>query len=313
MNRSGIDILLSATMPPGVAEDLARHFTLHGPEVIGSPGFADLAPRIRGMASREPAKVDAALLEALPNLEIISSYSAGIDNIDLDAAKRRGLVVANSSEALDEEVADTAIALMLMSVRRFAAAQRHVLDGNWAKGPFPLSRSLKGKRLGIVGLGHIGEAIAVRAAVFGLSIAYHNRKPKPGAPYAYHATAVELAANSDILAVCCPGGPATLNLIDAKVLRALGPDGVVVNVSRGSVVDEDALLAALAEGSLAGAGLDVCRNEPNPRPELVGHPDIVLLPHVGSATTETRARMGHVMRDNLLAHFAAAHSAAKEV
>ncbi|CAO3427348.1 2-hydroxyacid dehydrogenase [Azospirillum doebereinerae] len=303
MNRSGIDILLSTTMPPGLAEDLARHFTLHGPDVIGTPGFAELAPRIRGMASREPARVDAALLESLPNLEIISSYSAGLDNIDLDAARRLGLVVANSSAALDEEVADTAIALILMTVRRFAAAERHVLEGKWAEGPFPLSHGLKGRRLGIVGLGHIGVAIAARAEAFGLSIAYHNRKPKPGVPYAYHPTAESLAAESDILAVCCPGGPETLNLIDAKVLRALGAGGVIVNVSRGSVVDEDALLAALADGTIGGAGLDVCRNEPNPRPELIGHPDIVLLPHVGSATVETRARMGHVMRDNLLVHF----------
>lgn len=305
MNRSGIDILLSTTMPPGVAEDLARHFTVHGPEVIGSPGFADLAPRIRGLASREPARVEAALLESLPNLEIISSYSAGLDNIDLDAARRLGLVVANSSAALDEDVADTAIALILLTVRRFASAERHVLEGRWAEGPHPLAHSLKGRRLGIVGLGHIGAAIAARAAVFGLSIAYHNRSAKPGVPYPYHPTAEALAAESDILAVCCPGGPETLNLIDAKVLRALGAGGVLVNVSRGSVVDEDALLAALADGTIGGAGLDVCRNEPNPRPELVGHPDIVLLPHVGSATTETRARMGHVMRDNLVAHFAA--------
>ncbi len=304
MNGLGIDILLTAAMPPGVAEDLGRHFTQHGPEAIGSPGFAELAPRIRGLASREPSRVDAALLDALPNLEIISSYSAGLDYIDLGAARARGLVIANSSAALDEDVADTAIALILLTVRRFAAAERHARDGHWATGAFPLSNSLKGRRLGIVGLGHIGAAIAARAAVFGLSIAYHGRQAKSDVPYPYHATAEALAAASDILVVCCPGGPETLNLIDTRVLRALGPGGVLVNVARGSVVDEDALLAALADGVIAGAGLDVCRNEPTPRPDLIGHPDIVLLPHVGSATTQTRARMGHVMRDNLLAHFA---------
>lgn len=304
MTQTGIDILLTAAQPPAVVEDLARHFRVHGPDAIGAPGFADLAPRIRGIAARPYAPVDAALFDALPNLEIVSSFSAGLDYIDVAAARERGVAIANTSEALTDDAADTAIALILLAVRRFAAAERFVLAGGWATGNFPLSHSLKGRRLGIVGLGHIGSAVAARAAVFGMSVAYHGRHPKPGVPHAYHPTAEALAAASDVLVACCPGGPETRHLIGAPVLRALGPGGVVVNVSRGSVVDEDALLAALADGTIAGAGLDVCENEPTPRAELVGHPDIALLPHVGSATEETRAAMARLMRDNLLAHFA---------
>lgn len=308
MSQTGIDILLTAPMPPGVAEDLAERFILHGPEVVESPGFAELAPRIRGLAARPPVPVTAALLAALPNLEILSSYSAGLDYVDLGAARRRGLVIANTSAALTDDVADTAIALMLATLRRFSAAERFVRAGAWAEGAFPLSRSLAGRRLGIIGLGHIGAAIAARAAVFGLSVAYHGPREKAAFPYPFHPTAEGLAAASDLLVVCCPGGPETRHLVNAAVLRALGPGGVVVNVARGSVVDEDALLMALADGTIAGAGLDVCEHEPTPRPELIGHPDIVLFPHVGSATEETRARMARMMRDALVTHFAGKES-----
>ncbi|MFD1628065.1 2-hydroxyacid dehydrogenase [Azospirillum griseum] len=303
MGRTDVTILCTAPLPPGVVEDLAARFTVLGPEVIGSADFAAIAPRVRGLACRPPTPVTAALLEALPNLEILSSYSAGLEYVDLDAARRRGLVIANTSAALTDDVADTAMALLLAAVRRFSAAERFVRAGDWAAGAFPLSRSLTGRRLGIVGLGHIGAALATRATAFGMSVAYHGPRAKAAAPYPYHPTAEGLAAESDFLALCCPGGPDTRHLVNAAVLRALGPGGVVVNVARGSVVDEDALLAALADGTIAGAGLDVCEDEPTPRAELLTHPDIVLFPHVGSATEETRARMAAMMRDALVAHF----------
>jgi lactate dehydrogenase-like 2-hydroxyacid dehydrogenase len=262
------------------------------------------APKVRALATFGPAGADAKLMDALPKLELISNFGVGVDAIDLDAAKQRGIIVTNTPDVLNDCVADTAMALTVNVMRRFPQAEGYLRAGHWAaKGAYPLTSSLGGKTMGILGLGRIGEAIAKRAQAFGMKIRYHNRNKKDVA-HPYDADAVALAKNSDVLMIVTPGGAATDKLVNARVLDALGPKGYLVNIARGSVVDEPVLLKYLQENRIAGAGLDVFADEPRVPPAFFALDNAVLLPHVGSATMETRTAMGNLQVDNLLAHFA---------
>jgi len=229
----------------------------------------------------------------------------GYDGIDVAAAKARGIQVTHTPNVLNDDVADLAIGLMLCAARQLPAADRYVRAGDWAaKGPMPLARKMSGARLGLVGMGRIGQAIAHRAAAFGMSIAYTARNARAGLPYRYLPTAAALAAESDFLVVITPGGAGTRKMIDAEVLAALGSKGILVNVARGSVVDEAALIDALERGVIAGAGLDVFENEPHVPARLLALPHVVLVPHIGSATGQTRQAMADLAAANLAAHFA---------
>lgn len=239
------------------------------------------------------------LMAALPNLRVISSYGVGYDAIDVDAAAARGIVVAHTPDVLNDEVANTAILLWLAVSRRLLAADAWARSGDWERtGAFPLTRSVQNRAVGILGLGRIGAVIAERAQVFGARILYHTRSPKD-VPHTYCADPVDLARQSDVLICITPGGAGTRHLVNAEVLAALGPEGILVNVSRGSVVDETALVAALESGALGGAGLDVFEAEPAIPAALKAMENVVLTPHVGSATVETRQAMGDLTCDNL--------------
>jgi lactate dehydrogenase-like 2-hydroxyacid dehydrogenase len=245
------------------------------------------------------APAGATEMDALPDLRAIVNFGVGYDNVDVAEASRRGIVVSNTPDVLTDAVADLAVFLVVDVLRGLTAADRFVRSGAWGRGErFPLTRDVRGAVIGILGLGRIGTAAADRLESFGAEVHYHSRNPKDVA-WTYHASAVELAAASDVLVVLTPGGAGTEGLVDAAVLHALGPDGYLVNVARGSVVDEDALVAALEEGRLAGAGLDVFSDEPHVPDALLARDDVVLLPHVGSATTQTREAMGRVVLDNI--------------
>jgi lactate dehydrogenase-like 2-hydroxyacid dehydrogenase len=262
------------------------------------------APNVRALATFGPMAVDGKLMDALPKLEIISNFGVGVDAINLDDARKRNIIVTNTPDVLNEAVADTAIALVLMTVRRYPQSEVYLRGGNWAsRGPYPLSTDIGGKTLGILGLGRIGEAIARRAVACGMVIRYHNRNRKDVA-YAYDPDPVTLARNSDVLLVVTPATAETARIINAKILDALGPEGYVVNIARGSVVDEPVLLRYLQEKKIAGAGLDVFADEPRVPPEFFTLDNAVLLPHVGSATVETRKAMGDLQIENLRLHFA---------
>jgi hydroxypyruvate reductase len=300
------DVILVAPVLPRTQAILEAEFNLMKLfEAADRAAFLkDAAPRARALATFGAAGADAALMDALPKLEIISHFAVGVDSIDLAAAKKRGIIVTNTPDVLNDCVADTAMSLVLNVLRRFPQSEAYLRSGYWAtRGAYPLATSLGGKTLGVLGLGRIGEAIAKRAESFGMKIRYHNRSKKK-VPYAYDADVVALAKNSDVLLVATPGGPKTARIVNAAVLDALGPDGYVVNISRGSTIDEPALLAYLKEGRIAGAGLDVFENEPRINPEFFALQNAVLYPHVGSATNETRFAMGMLQVDNLRAHFA---------
>jgi len=243
-------------------------------------------------------------MDALPNLALISNYGVGYDAIDVDLSVARGILVTHTPEVLNDEVATTALMLMLASYRNLLASDAWVRAGRWAgEGHMTLSRSADNRRVGILGLGRIGLALARKLEPFHAEIAYHNRTPRD-VPYRYFDNPAEMAAACEVLFVVTPGGDDTRGIVDRTVLDALGPDGLLVNVSRGSVVDEAALVAALQDGRLGAAGLDVFANEPNVPEALFGMPNVVLTPHIGSATVETRRAMGNLVIDNLLQHLA---------
>ena len=299
------DLLTVARLAPFLMAPLQGAFTVHERlhEEDGA-AFARIAPSIRAICGSGESKVSAELIGQLPALEIISIMGVGYDGVDVAAAKARGVMVSHTPDVLNDDVADLALALMLNVARRIPQADQYVRQGRWPSGPMPLARKMSGARLGIVGMGRIGQAIAERARAFGMHIGYTARSAKPALPYAFHATPRELAAASDFLVVITPGGAATRKLIDAEVLRALGPDGYLINVARGSVVDEAALITALQQGTIAGAGLDVFENEPQVPEALRALDNVVLVPHIGSATTQTRHAMAARAFDNLQAHFA---------
>lgn len=249
------------------------------------------------------APITAALIEALPNLGAIVAFGVGTDSIDLPAARARGISVANAPGVTDACVADMAMALLLALRRGLLAGDRYVRDGNWPKAPFPLRRRVTGKRMGILGLGRIGGAIARRAQAFDMPISYHNRTQSPDLPYAWKPSVQALAADCDVLVLACNGGPATRDLVNAAVLEALGPDGVLINIARGSVVDEAALIDALQSGKIAGAGLDVFAQEPHVPPALCALPNVVLMPHRAGATVETFLDCADAVVANLRAFY----------
>ena len=299
-------LLTAAKLSPLFAPQLEAAFAVHDRLHDTDPAaFAKIAPTIRAIAASGESKVSAELIAQLPKLEIISVMGVGYDGVDVAAAKARGAVVTHTPNVLNDDVADLAIGLMLSAARQLPAADRHVRSGQWAaSGPMPLARKMSGARLGLVGMGRIGQAIAHRAAAFGMSIAYTSRNPRPGVAHRYVASATALAAESDFLVVITPGGAGTRKLINAEVLAALGAKGILVNVARGSVVDEAALIDALERGVVGGAGLDVFEAEPQVPERLRALPHVVLAPHIGSATTQTRQAMADLAFANLQAHFA---------
>lgn len=301
-----ITILQAAHLPEKTERELSDTFDiLHFPKNHdeGARLLAEHGPKIRGVAVRH-AHIDKAMLDMMPALEIISSYSAGLDGIDVEAAQARGIAVHNTSKILAEDVADLAVALAISVTRGTVRGHDFVRDGKWDNGgAFPLGRSLRSLKTGIVGLGHIGSAVAKRVQAMGATVAYQGPRKKP-VDLAYFATAVELAQWADLLIVTCPAMPETIRLIDQGVLDALGPDGFLVNISRGTIVNEAALVATLARDGLAGAGLDVFEKEPNVPEALRKDSRIVLSPHMGSGTRETRQQMGDRLVEALLEHFA---------
>jgi lactate dehydrogenase-like 2-hydroxyacid dehydrogenase len=260
--------------------------------------------RIRGIAAM--TRIDAAFIDVLPNLGIIANFGVGYDAVDAAHAARKGVMVTNTPDVLTEEVADTALGLLLNTVRELPKAENWLRAGRWKSvGNYPFTRgTLRGRRAGIFGMGRIGLAIARRLEAFGLSIAYHNRSKVLDVDYTYHPTLLDLARDVDTLISVAPGGAATEKAVNAEILAALGPDGVFVNIGRGSTVDEDALAAALADDTILAAGLDVFSDEPNVPEGLLRAENASLLPHVGSASQHTRRAMADLVADNLESWFA---------
>jgi lactate dehydrogenase-like 2-hydroxyacid dehydrogenase len=300
------EILMTAPMMPVVIEALDRAFTLH--RLWEQPDRArflrEFGPHIRGVAtSTLYGRMDASLFELLPNLEIVSSFGVGYDNVDVTEATKRGVIVTNTPDVLNDEVADLTLGLLLATLRKIPQADRYLREGKWLKSSFPLSPTLRTRKVGIVGLGRIGKAIARRLEGFDVSIAYHGRTRQEGVSYMYYATLIEMAQACDVLIVITPGGAGTRHLIDADVLKALGSNGVLINVARGSVVDEQALIEALKSGTILTAGLDVYENEPRVPQELIDMEHVVLLPHIASGSVHTRSAMGQLVADNLISWF----------
>ncbi len=293
-------------MHGSVAVALEPRFTLHRLWQEDDPDAFLRAhgPSIRALAvSTLAGPVGADLFDRLPALEIVANFGVGYDNVDIAAARARGIVVTNTPGVLDEEVADLAVALLLATIRRLPQAERFLRAGLWREGGFPLSPTLRGRRVGLLGLGGIGKAIARRLEGFGVDLAYHGRTRQTAVAYPWYPTPLALAEACDTLIAILPGGPETRHIVDAAVLAALGPQGVLINVARGSVVDQDALIDALRQGTILAAGLDVYAAEPEVPAELLALPNAVLLPHVGSASEHTRTAMGRLVADNLIAWF----------
>jgi lactate dehydrogenase-like 2-hydroxyacid dehydrogenase len=302
------EVLALGSFPDATMDELRRRFALTHFDQRPPPPPEEIPQavreRVRGLATEANRGASRALIAALPKLEIIAGFGVGVDLIDFAAARERGIPVTNTPGVLGDEVADLAIGLMLASARQIIFADRFVREGIWQQGPIALGRSVGGKTMGVLGLGGIGRAIADRGAAFRMRVIYSGPRRKPDAPYEYVPDVFELARASDYLMVACKGGPETRHLVSAAVLDALGPTGTLINVARGSVVDEDALIAALAERRLGHAALDVFENAPHVRPELLALPNVIVQPHHGSATVETRGAIGALMIANLAAHFA---------
>lgn len=299
-------LVLSTGVPAATVAALAQRFEVLCP---ASPGDIDAlvaahGARIRGIATTGKARLDRSLLQRLPVLEIVACYSAGLDNIDTEALAERGIALTSSSAALADEVADLAIALMVMARRRLVAADAYARSGAWAGGAFPLGQSVRGARIGLLGLGHIGSGIARRAEVMGMHPRYCTRRPVAGCAYPYYPDARALASDSDVFVVACPGGPGNRGLVDKAVLAALGRESTLVNIARGDIIDEVSLVDALASGRLGSAGLDVFADEPHVPAQLRELQSVVMTPHLGSATIETRAAMGETVVRSLSQAFA---------
>lgn len=300
------DVLVNGELVPHAMAALEGAYTLHKPyEAADREAFLrKVGPRIRAVATSNFFGVDAGLIDACPNLEVVSSIGVGTDSHDTEHARRRGVQVTNTPDVLNDDVANLAVALLLATTRNLVSYDRYVRDGKWSRqGDPPLTRSIRGRQIGIVGMGRIGSDIARKLQVFGCDIAYFSRNPRPDAPHRYYPDLVALAGDSMALIVIVPGGAATEKLISRAVMDALGPEGILINVARGSVVDEAEMIAALQEGRLGGAGLDVFADEPKVPAALMSMDNVVLQPHQGSATVETRRAMADLMLANLAAHF----------
>ena len=300
------EILLACPLYEGTMDQLDHAYTVHRFWEAKDPAalLRETRDRVRAISTMGAVGCKAELMAALPKTEIIACFGVGVDAIDLKAAKERGIRVTNTPDVLTECVADLGMALLLASAREIPQGDRFVRDGKWLEANYPLCRHVGGKLLGVVGFGRIGQAVAKRAAAFGMKIAYFGRRRNPESSYAFYSDIKKLAADCDYLMLTVPGGAETKHLVDADVLKALGPKGTLVNIARGSIVDEAAMVKALRDGTLGFAALDVFQNEPNVPAELLSLSNVVLQPHQGSATHETRAAMGQLVIDNLVAHFA---------
>ncbi|HEY6831693.1 MAG TPA: 2-hydroxyacid dehydrogenase [Pseudolabrys sp.] len=299
------DVLLVGSKKPVIVGGLKDKANVH--VLFEAPDrdalIKSLADKVRALAVAYTAdKIDAAFMQRFPKLEQISSFGVGYDHIDAKWAGEHGIVVTNTPEVLNEEVADTALGLLLCTVREFPQADRYVRAGKWPEKHYPLSKAtLRNRTVGIVGMGRIGKAIARRLEAFGVPVVYHSRNPQAGVTYKYYPKLVDMARDVDTLMVIVPGGATTRNMINAEVLEALGPNGILINMARGTVVDEQALIKALKDRTIHSAGLDVFLKEPHVPKELLEMDHIVLFPHLGSASEATRAAMDQLVVDNLLA------------
>jgi lactate dehydrogenase-like 2-hydroxyacid dehydrogenase len=299
------DILLVGPPRPLMVDGLSAAVNVHKlAETKDRNAFlAELAPRVRAVAVSGPVEpINEALMGRFPRLEIVSSFGVGYDHVDAKWAGAHGITVTNTPDVLNEEVADTALGLLLCTVREFPQAERYLRAGKWVEKAYPLSKgTLRDRTVGIVGMGRIGKAIARRLDAFGVPVVYHSRNAQAGVPYRYYPNLVDMARDVDTLMVIVPGGASTQNMINAPVLEALGPNGILINMARGSVVDEAALIKALKERKIMSAGLDVFVKEPVVPQELIDMEHVVLFPHLGSASVATRRAMDQLVVDNLLA------------
>jgi lactate dehydrogenase-like 2-hydroxyacid dehydrogenase len=305
MAAAKADVLVMGPPKSRILDGLATAFSVHH---VAHPKDADALLAKIGMDLRAiavagpPGRVDAALMQRLPRLEVVSSFGVGYDHVDAKWAGAHGVTVCNTPDVLNEEVADTALGLLLATVRELPQAERYLRSGQWAaKGDYRLTASLRDRTVGIVGMGRIGRAIARRLDAMRVPVTYHTRKPVADLSYRHYANLIEMAREVDVLLLIMPGGPDTRHMVNSEVLEALGPNGILINVARGSVVDEAALIAALRDGKILTAGLDVFANEPEVPQELLDMDHIVLFPHVGSASRPTRQAMEELVVDNLLA------------
>jgi hydroxypyruvate reductase len=299
------DIIITAPLPPFLYDPLKRDYRCVDYYVAADKhALLDTEGAcIRGLVQGGGTVTPTSLLDGLPNLEIISVFGVGYDGVPVDYCKKRGIKVTHTPDVLTDDVADVAVGLIMMTGRGFARAERFVRAGEWKKRNLELTTKLGGQRVGILGLGRIGKAIAARVAALGMQVAYTGRKPQD-VPYRFFPDLKSLAADSDFLVVACPGGAATRHLVNAGVLAALGNKGTLINIARGSIVDEPALVKALEDGTIKGAGLDVFADEPHVPEPLLAMDHVVLLPHVGSATHQTRKAMGDLCKANLDSWFA---------
>jgi lactate dehydrogenase-like 2-hydroxyacid dehydrogenase len=301
-------LVLAASPSAAVMQQLDKQFTCHhlwqaAPQQRDAL-IARVAPAVRGVVSTGQLGISAGLIAQLPALEIVAINGVGVDAVDFAAARERGIVITNTPGVLTDDVADMAVTLLLSLARRLPALDRYVRNGDWErKAPLASSRSLRGKVAGIFGFGRIGQAIAERLLPFGMQVQYYQPRPKPGVATPRAESLLALAQASDVLIVAAPGGASTRHVIDAGVLAALGPDASLVNIARGSLIDEDALIEALRAGTLGAAALDVFADEPRVPAALRALENVVLTPHVGSLTVETRHAMGQLVVDNLLGYF----------
>jgi len=304
MNASNREIILLGPMKPLIVKGLEAIGMLHkSAEAKDLQSFYASHADVRAIACAATSEyLGDAFIQRFPKLQIISSFGVGYDHIDAKAAGARGVIVTNTPEVLTEEVADTALALLLNTVREFPQAERYLRAGKWLQKAYPLTKAtLRNRTVGILGMGAIGQAIARRLDAFGVPVVYHARKLRPGVSYRHYPKLLDMAHEVDTLMVIVPGGAATANMINAEVLDALGPNGILINMARGSVVDEPALIKALKEKRIMAAGLDVFAKEPEVPPELMAMNNVVLFPHLGSASVYTRDRMDQLVVDNIAA------------
>jgi lactate dehydrogenase-like 2-hydroxyacid dehydrogenase len=297
------DVLLMAPLHGPTQQKLEAACTVHRLWEAADRDalLASLAERCKAVVTTGGKGIDAATLDRLPGLELVACFGVGVDAIDVEHCRRRGVAVTNTPDVLTEEVADLALALLLATVRRIPFGDRFVREGKWLKGGMPLTASLRHRKVGVVGLGRIGAAIARRCAAFDTTVGWYGPRAKPDVAWQYFDDVVALARWADVLIAACPGGAETHRLISRQALEALGPEGVFVNIARGSVVDQDALVELLGNGKLGSAGLDVFDDEPNVPQALLGMDNVVLQPHMGSATHVTRTEMGRLVLENLAA------------
>jgi lactate dehydrogenase-like 2-hydroxyacid dehydrogenase len=304
MNAINREVILLGPLKPLIVKGLEAIGTVHkSAEAKDLHSFYAAHPEVRAIACAATSELlGDAFMRRFPKLQIISSFGVGYDHIDAKAAAAHGVIVTNTPEVLTEEVADTALGLLLCTVREFPQAERHLRAGKWLQKPYPLTKgTLRNRTVGIVGMGAIGQAIARRLDAFGVPVAYHARQPRPNLRYRHYPKLIDMARDVDTLMVIVPGGPATANMVNAEVLNALGPNGILINMARGSVVDEPALIKALADKRIMAAGLDVFAKEPDVPQELIAMDNVVLFPHVGSGSVHTRDRMDQLVVDNIAA------------